>query len=486
MRLAAAGVAVLLVLAGCAPAASPVSPPASSVGPTVAGTPLASFYAQKLTWTPCGPRECATASVPLDYADPGGATIGLALQRRPATARPRLGTLFVNPGGPGVSPTALGDWFNPAGLAAYDIVQWDPRGVGASSPVTCPDAATAALIDVDASPDSPAEASALAAAAKGFGDACAAASGPLLAHVSTAESARDLDILRALVGDARLTFYGASYGTLLAARYAEEFPDKVGRLVLDSPVDLTGRDATAQAAGFEANLHAFAAWCAAASGCGWGSSEDAVVAAVASWLHGLDAAPLPVGGRVLTQSLAGAAVQAGFYRGRRAWPDLLAWLDAARAGDGAALLAVADAVNGRRPDGSFSELVPALTAIRCADGPRRTASEIDAAWARDRQAAPVFGYLQGPEMLCTDWPAPAASWQPPRVPEEPPILVVGATGDPATPYAWAKATGTLASARLLTFDGYGHVSYGRSDCVDAAVRAYLVAGTLPAPGTVCG
>jgi pimeloyl-ACP methyl ester carboxylesterase len=487
VRLAAAVVAVVLAVTGCTPTASAPSPTAASTGPTeVAG--LASFYAQKVTWMPCGTSQgCATASVPLDYADPAGATIKLALRRTPASAVPRLGTLFVNPGGPGVSPASLGDWFNRDGLEAYDLVEWDPRGVGASSPVVCSDAATARLVDVDASPDTPAEASALAAAMKEFGDACAAGSGrALLQHVSTVESARDLDILRSLVGDERLTFYGASYGTLLGARYADLFPDRVGRLVLDSPVDVTDQDTTPQTAGFEADLHAFAAWCAAASGCGWGSDETAVVAALSSWLRALDAAPLAVGDRVLTQSQAAVAVEAGFYGGRRGWPTLSAGLAAARGGDGSAMLAVADAASGRRFDGTWTGLLPAATAIRCADGPRRTASEVDAAWARDRAEAPVFGYLQGPDLVCSDWPVPAASWVTPRASGAPPILVVGATGDPATPYAWAKTTAaTLASARLLTYDGYGHVSYGGSTCVDAAVRAYLVVGTLPPAGTVC-
>ena len=256
--------------------------------------------------------------------------------------------------------------------------------------------------------------------------------------------------------------------------------------MLDSPVDVTGQDATAQTAGFEANLHAFAAWCAAASDCAWGAGEAAVVAALSSWLRALDAVPLAVGDRVLTQSLAAAAVQAGLYAGRRGWPALLASTKAAKGGDGSALLAVADAVNGRRPDGTWSGLLPALTAVRCVDGPRRTPSEVDAAWTRDRAVAPVFGYLQGPDVTCDGWPVPAASWVTPHAADAPPILVVGATGDPATPYSWARTTSaTLASARLLTFDGYGHVSYGRTTCVDAAVRAYLVAGTLPSAGTVC-
>ncbi len=469
-----------LALAGC------VAAPAPSPAPASASAPGASLYAQRVAWVPCGRLECGTVAVPLDHADPAGATLTLPLTRVRATSTPRLGTLFVNPGGPGVRGTLFAPAFDRTGLESYDIVGWDPRGVAAGARVACLDAAGADRLDaVDLSPDDPAEVAALQEAAAGFAQACAAhTDAGLLAHVSTRETALDLDLLRAAVGDDRLTFYGASYGTLIGAWYAELFPSRVARIVLDAPVDVTGIEEVSQAAGFEAAFRSFTRWCAGRPDCPFGATPDAVGAALLGWLSGLDAAPLPVGDRTLTQSQAALGLARFLYAGEAGWPRLLAAATAARAGDGGRLLAAADALNGRNEDGSRDALLAAGAAIRCADRPAPGTAEALARWERERASAP-FGALLGPDVGCTAWPVAAAPWATPRAAGAPPLLVVGATGDPATPFAWAERTAdTLASGVLLRVESGGHVSHGGA-CVGEAVRDYLLEGRSPAAGASC-
>ena len=473
----ALALASVLVLGGCTP------PPAALPAPDAA---LARFYAQQLAWSNCGGRDCAVLTVPLDYAHPDGQTLTLSVLRRRASET-RVGTIVVNPGGPGVSATVAGDWFDTTGLDAYDIVGWDPRGTDASAPVRClSDEAMRRGETVDASPDTPDERAALLAFEQEFADACAARTPPgLLAHVSTQESARDLDILRAALGEERLTYYGASYGTLLGAWYAEFFGGRVARMVLDAPVDITTRSAITQSAGLDAALRRFSSWCGGEAGCPWGNSEATVYDALASWLRGLDAAPVPVGDRRLNQDAAAYGVARFLYGGRPAWPDLRSAIRSAQAGDAVALLAAGDQLQGRRPDGTVEGWVAAGTAIYCLDQPRQTGTALDATAVE--ASGSLFGYLMGPNTGCTAWPVPAQRWVTPRAADAPAILIVGTVGDPATPYDWARTTAaTLAHGVLLTVDGDGHTAYGRGNaCVDAAVRTHVGEGTLPAPWASC-
>lgn len=484
-RGAGVALAVIVALSGCGATEPAVGGASASAR---APTGLDRFYAQRLTWTPCGGRDCAQALVPLDYAAPSGRTINLAVTRLRTASGERLGTLFVNPGGPGASPRGLGEWFSSSGLERFDVVEWEPRGVTPDAAVRCSDApATDRLLALDSSPDDAGELASLVGGWASFAQACAAHTDPdLLAHVSSAETARDLDVLRAASGDAALHFYGASYGTLIGARYAELFPGSVGRMVLDSPADLTGRSSVSQASGFEAGLHAFAVWCAGASDCPWRGDGSSVFAGIAGWLTGLDAAPLVVGQRALTQSLAASGVEGFLDAGEVGWPGLATALGHAKAGEGAGLLRASDQQNGRQPDGSYSPMLAAGAAIWCADRSRLSAAQAQEAWTRDRAAAPAFGYLMGPDVGCSSWPVAPGPAVNGRRAGAPPILLVGTTGDPATPYAWAReSVGALASGVLLTYDGQGHVSRGRSSCVDAAVAAYLNDGVVPASETVC-
>ena len=409
--------------------------------------------------------------------------------RIPATASPRLGSLFINPGGPGGSGLDYLRYFDAAGLERYDIVSWDPRGVGRSTPVRCSDDATLdRLFSIDASPDDAREAATLEQAVAGFGADCLRRSGSLLEHISTADTVRDLDLLRGLVGDRRLHYFGSSYGTQIGADYAQAYPDRTGPMVLDGAVDLGEDSTTKQLQGFELALDHFAAWCAAQR-CRVGSSPQQVLAAVKRLLQGLDARPLPAAtGRPLTQQLGTQGVLYPLYGGTLGWPPLRAALEAALDGDGRGLLALADAGNERAGDGHYAQLAVAFPAIRCRDSQDVSVAQAERAAAALVSKAPVLGPSAGPDLTCPLWPVPAAPAAP-RVDAagvRTPIVVIGTTGDPATPYVWAEEMNRqLRSSVLITYSGEGHLGYGKSRCVQALVHGYLVAGRVPPANSRC-
>lgn len=465
LRSSAAVLAALVVCAGlpaCTPAASP--PATTTAAPTAAASP-------SLVWQPCAFGACATLAVPIDHDDPAAGTIELAVARVVAAEQPALGTVFVNPGGPGGSGRAFAASFDRTGLERYDIVGWDPRGVGGSAPVRCADAAgTQAYLDLDNSPEETAEVDALVAGARTYAEACRAGTGALLDHLSVRDTARDLDRLRAAVGEERLTYYGASYGTAIGAAYAALFGEHVGEMVLDAGVEPRRPPSVPQAVGFEDALDA--------AGAG-------IAGRVARLLHRLDAEPFAVGDRQLTQTLATTGLVALLGGGAGARPVLVEAVAAAEAGDGRALLEAADAANGRRRDGSYSGLVAAFTATYCADDDIRTPELAAERWASEQEAAPVLGAAMGAPWLCVGWPtAPSEALPLPATPAGT-VLVVGERGDPVTPYAWSEALAADLGATLLTTPGAGHVAYGRgSACVDGAVRGVLTTGELP-PAASC-
>ncbi|WP_309057174.1 alpha/beta fold hydrolase, partial [Streptomyces sp.] len=372
--LAAAG----LILSGCSggsDAAAPAPNPAAAA-PSASPEALKKFYGQKLTWRDCGAPgfQCATLRAPLDYAKPGAGEIDLAVSRVRATGPgKRLGSLLVNPGGPGGS--AVGYLQGYAGIgypapvrARYDMVAVDPRGVARSEPVECltgPEMDT--YTQVDQTPDTAAETSALAAAFQRFAAGCAKRSGEVLPHVSTVETARDMDIVRAVLGDQKLTYVGASYGTFLGATYAELFPGRVGRLVLDGAMDPSlpavdlNRD---QTAGFETAFRAFAADCVRTPDCPLGTgSVEAAGEAMRKFFRDVDAEPVPTGeSRALGESLATTGVIAAMYD-EGAWPQLREALTRAMGGEGSALLALADSYYERDTDGSYANLMSANAAV---------------------------------------------------------------------------------------------------------------------------
>ena len=413
----------------------------------------------------------------------------MTIGRIPATASPRLGSLFINPGGPGGSGLDYLRYFNAAGLDRYDIVSWDPRGVGRSTPVRCSDDATLdRLFSIDASPDDASEASTLERSVAGFGADCLRRSGSLLEHISTADTVRDLELLRRLVGDRRLHYFGSSYGTQIGADYAQAYPDRTGPMVLDGAVDLGEDSTTKQLQGFELALDHFATWCAAQR-CRVGSSPPQVLAAVKRLLQSLDARPLPAAGeRPLTQQLGTQGLLYPLYGGTAGWPPLRAALEAALDGDGRGLLALADAGNERAADGHYAQLAVAFPAIRCRDSQDVSVAQAERAAAALVSKAPVLGPYAGPDLICPLWPVPPA----PAAPHvdatgvRTPIVVIGTTGDPATPYVWAQEMNRqLRSSVLITYAGEGHLSYGKSGCVQALVRGYLVAGRIPPVNSRC-
>lgn len=487
--------------ASAVPTASPSAAPSPPAGAGDAA--LATFYGQHLDWRGCGDGlQCAALRVPVDYQRPAGGSLEVALDRLPATGPgSRIGSLVVDPGGPGASGVdrvrGARGFIPPAVLQRYDIVGLDPRGVGRSDPVRCQtDAETDRFIAIDGTPDDAAERQALDQEARLFAARCQERAGRLLAHISTHDVARDVDVLRAVLGDQKLNYLGESYGTFIGATYAELYPHQVGRLVLDGALDPAlgpvARD-KAQAVGFDTALRSFAADCVTRSDCPLQTTDPAAgVRRVAGFLDQVDTHPLPGNGdRQLTQSLALLGVAFPLYFPEQGWPALRVGLDRAFHGDGSMLLQLADGYTRRDPSGHYaSNQNDVIYAVNCLDSRQEVSvSDSQALVASFRRAAPVFGpYLAWSELPCAHWPVPAVS-QPHRVsaPGAAPILVIGTTRDPATPYAWARSlAGQLQSGVLLTYAGDGHTAYGRGvACIDDAVDAYLLAGRPPAPGTRC-
>ncbi|MCL2316849.1 MAG: alpha/beta hydrolase, partial [Actinomycetia bacterium] len=475
----------------------------AGVGATTAKVPgmvvapgggLNSYLTQKVDWADCPgtsdagaplPTQCASILAPLDWTKPDAQAITLSMKMLPATKQPALGDLFINPGGPGGSAKDYVDAFDTTGLEQYRIIGLDPRGSGDSTPVVCgtPEE-TDAYFDLDASPDDQAERDALLAATRAFAAECAANSGELLAHISTIEAVYDMEMVRRLLGDSVLNYVGVSYGTFIGAVYTELYPQHVGHMVLDAAVNITDNQTIPQSAGFEVSFREYATWCAGTSSCArsFGTSADEVVTALKAWLGRLDASPLAVGSRELTESLAVTGIAMFLYLGADVYSQLTAALQWAVArGDGQYLLRAADALNGRNDKGTYDSLAYAFPAIMCLDSADKGIADAWTQWATDSAAYPFFGTLMGPGLVCPVWsvkPAPQIDFSGAGAP---PIVVIGGTGDNATPYQYAQwMADKLTSAVLVTRNGVGHGSYGQGNaCVDSAVRDFLVADVVP-------
>ena len=475
-----------------ADAAPPAPPPPPA---------LARFYDQRSAWRACGEGfECAEVVVPLDYGRPEEGSVELAVVRLPAAGPQRVGSLLVNPGGPGGSGVdyarAAPAVLTPAVRQRFDVVGFDPRGVGRSDPVEClPDAELEKFLAADGSPDEAGEERTLLAQSRALAQGCARRSGRLLPRVGTEDAARDLDVLRGVLRDERLHYLGKSYGTYLGAVYAELFPQRVGRLVLDGALDPAADGSELlreQAQGFDLALGAFVTDCLATERCPLQGPPERAVEQVRRLLEATDAEPLPAGGRELPQALAVLALAGGLYDRVTGWPALRVGLGEALAGDGTALLRIADSYTGRQPDGSYrSNSNEAIYAVSCLDHPEGLGvGQLREQARRAGREAPVFGpHLAWGGLPCSVWPVrPADRPRPLRAAGAAPILVVGTTRDPATPVHWAAALADqLESGVLLVWDGDGHTAYSRgSRCVDEAVDAYLLRGELPPEDRRCG
>lgn len=492
---------ILLLFTGCAPAGTQTSPTAALRSPDPA---FSRFYTQKVRWHACEQSaQCANVKVPLDWSTPDGETISLAVVRHKPTGRSQ-GSLFMNPGGPGqaaidyVGRTDYRDYFFGKQLQQhYTLIAFDTRGVGRSRPaVRCLDAA--GMDDFlyrlpTATPGSAAYIQESRSQLKAFGEACERKTGALLAHMDSMSTVRDMDVLRAISGDARLNYLGYSYGTKLGALYAQTFPDRVGRFVLDGAVNpALGNLASTlgQARGFDQATKRYLSWCLSQSNC----PLSGKVAAAGKQLHRLIADrqkhPLRVSdGRWLGVSAAVTGVSQAMYS-KDLWPRLTTALRQLRRGNPNPLMRLADEYNGRSPNGTYeSNTTEAFYATSCLDSPVENA-DTSAAQRSLWKAGGILGdfWADGTSM-CDGWPI-SATGRPGRIRASgaAPIMVVGTTHDPATPYSWAQALARqLQSGFLVTNEGDGHTAYSTaaSRCLRGAVEGFLVRGTKPATGLRC-
>jgi pimeloyl-ACP methyl ester carboxylesterase len=495
--------------------ASAVSPSAATAGPsaTVAagsgsGSGSAPHAAARppaaLPWRRCegGSYECLSLPVPLDRAHPQAGTIRLALIRLPAANRAsRIGTLVINPGGPGASGY---DWVRdsaPSVMSAalrshFDLLGFDPRGVGRSAAVDCEsDAKLDELFHADPVPRTSRGRATYARESLALTRGCQQRSGRVLAHVGTAEAAADIESIRVALGEAKISYFGFSYGTYLGAQWLQQFPSTVRAAVLDGALDpsldLVGFVA-GQAKAFDAALVRFFDWCDRDASCAYHSGSpaagrfDLLARAVAQ-------RPLPAGGgRTLGTGELQYGVGYGMYS-RYLWPRLAQSLQDATAGRGRGLLDMSDSYLSRGPDGSYDSSFESNLAVNCVDhaGPRNEQGWYDAA-RRAARTAPRLGFaIVYTSLACATWPVPARPAVRIDGAGAPPVVVVGGRHDPATPYSWAVALHKdLLRSRLITRDrdasGDGHTSYGGiSPCTVRYVDAYLLKGALPPAGARC-
>ncbi|WP_344649299.1 alpha/beta hydrolase [Cryptosporangium japonicum] len=414
-------------------------------------------------WQPCPagdvPLECARVTVPVDWSKPTGDTLVLKVARLRATGT-RLGSVVVDPGGPGIPGTqflaAAGTRFA-ALRSSYDVVAWDPRGVGGSAPISCPGPRPDSGVPVTVVERERFERETAAWAGR-----CRRAVGPLFDHVDTISNARDLDRLRQVLGEPRLTYYGGFYGTRIGQFYADVFPRRTGRMVLDAVVDTTSENGPFVDGATRAKEDAFTGYlhtCAARPAC---PLKGMSLAQVRAWLIPRIAAEPAVGGEIV-----------GNLTSPADWPAIDAHLSKVRAGT-------------YRPPADDNSGDVLNTDVNCLDLPdHRTAAQVVADSRRAAARYPLFGRLMTATTVCNRWPAPA-TYHPHRITAPTPILLVGTRHDTATPYDWAVRTAAnLGQGRLLTRDGTGHGAYGTSPCVTDAVNRFLVTGALPRPGTVC-
>ncbi len=462
---------------------------------------LRSFYSQQVDWKPCeeGVFQCAKIKVPLDYGKPDGDRIEIAAIKL-ATKGDKKGTLLVNPGGPGGSGydfvrDAANTNISDKVRSAYDIVGFDPRGVKRSAPVTCltdkeRDASRAKnyALDTNAGLD------AALADNKAIAAKCVEKTGPVLAHIDTISAAKDLDILRGVANDAKLNYLGYSYGTLLGSTYASLFPDNVGRLVLDGAIDpsLSNEEETrGQAVAFDKALHSYVAKCQQTSGCPLRGSTEEGVQQIHNAITAAEANPLPAkDGRKVSGSTFVSGLIIPLYNNDN-WPILTQALGQALGGDGTGMMRLADFGADRDPNGTYtSNSSFAFNAINCLDYPMDSGTaSMRAEDQKLRQLSPTLGYYFAyGGTNCKDWPYKNVRTPAPvEYKGSAPIVVVGTTGDPATPVEWAGALRKqLGNASLLTWKGEGHTAYGRSNsCIGNAVDDYFVDGKVPADNTVC-
>lgn len=484
-------------------------------GPSVAAvfkapqslTSVAAYDNQNVSWNTCGTDlYCTSVKVPLDWSNLKGPAISLAVINHRATAATPVGTVIFNPGGPGASGyDFVHDSVSAIGTdklrANYNLVGFDPRGVQNSTPaIHCYSSAKLDTFIYGDTGYALGSAKDLAATKKSLADfaaACAKNTGPLLAHVDTISAAKDLDVLRAVMGEAKLNYLGYSYGTFLGTTYAALFPTKVGKMVLDGAIDPTVSNddqSVVQLKGFDSAFNDYLKDCIGSSGCPFTGTVDAARAKVSAFLKGLETSSLPTTdhNRVINIWGANAGINMALYSNSY-WPILSQALTQAFKGDGTLLLRLADYYNDRNADGSYaSNETEAFLSISCMDGASSASmAAMKKQNARMVAASSVFGrYWEWGALSCSAWKykpvKPLASYS---AKGSPTIVVVGTTGDPATPYqqAVSLAHNVLANGFLVTWKGEGHTAYGRSNnsCVDDTIDNFFISGSLPATEPMC-
>jgi pimeloyl-ACP methyl ester carboxylesterase len=466
---------------------------------------LEQFYKQDVTWKNCGAgSDCTTLKAPVDWDDPDGEQIELAISRHKASGASK-GSLLINPGGPGGSGFDFAQGFtgSPGVYANYDIIGFDPRGVGRSTPIVCftDDADRDEMIygtydDPYGSAGWEAE---LAERQKEWVDACAENTGPLLAHIDTVSVAHDMDMMRAVLGDDTLNYLGYSFGTYIGTVYAELFPQKVGRMVLDGAVEPpfgSFDELATQMAGFDSAFRAYMTDCLTSGDCPFdGPVENAMGEAHALTLsvdgQGLKSSD----GRVLDSATVGTGIALALYNAGN-WPYITMMFEGLLDGDADTAFLLADSYNGRDGSGGYADRsLDVYFAVTCAEGTIGT-DDIDLQEGlsiMDQKGPYVGGILALDDYVlleeaCSQWPYPR-----PEFPETfdaegaPPILVIGTTNDPATPYAQSVALAEqLDSGVMITYNGEGHTVYGNGvACIDDVVDAYFVDDVVPSSDPNC-
>ncbi len=495
--------ALVLPLVGCVELFLPPNPrPTSTPTGEDVAPDLERFYGQQLVWERCGDgMQCTTAEAPLDWSAPSAGSIDLALVRHPASGTPQ-GSLLVNPGGPGGSgfsmvmtqlDFAVGDRVQ----QAFDVVGYDPRGVGRSTAVSCyadPDEFDAYLFDLpEGEPGSEEWIASEEEATTALGAGCAANTGPVLAHVDSVSSARDLDLLRAVLGDERLNLLGYSYGSKLGAIYATLYPERTGRMVLDGALDPNADSFTValgQAEGFEGLLREFVADCLDRDDCPVDGSVDSAMRDIGDLFDEVDERPILVDdGRALDSGALFTAVIYPLYS-PSSWGTLRTMLAQVRDGTAGQAFRIIDAYYGRGADGEYDEnSTEAFLAVNCLD---YTLDDDPAVMAEQAAELSAVAPVLGPQLAyggvgCAGWPVEAADRLEVTGAGSGDILVLGATQDPATPYAWSVALAALLpKGHLVSAERLGHTSYNKGiACVDEAVEDYLVDGLVPAGDVDC-
>lgn len=470
------------------------APQSTTQGSTTPGstTPAGNANRSTLQWKKCDQQfQCATLPVPVDSARPDGEKITLAIARRPA-GKPseRIGSIMVNPGGPGASAIELIEQvpFPKQLMERFDIVGFDPRGVGRSDPLEC-HSKLQQMYDTDPTIDMPAEQVRYLAVSRSYVDECRTKYANLLPHMGTRDVARDMDRVRQALGDDKLTYVGYSYGTSIGQQYADLFPTKIRAMVLDGVVDpsLTGlAGADLQAKGFESALQSYVTDCRAthcALGADPGATVDQVIASAE-----IEPIPSAKADRPATPGVVELGISQALYA-KQLWPELTDALQKAAGGDGSGLVDLADQYLRREANGDYPNGSEVYFAVACLDSdwPRDPLAIFAAAKATGRKYPRLGEGLVNDYVRCALWPTPPQPLSGVTAPGSPPIVVISTTGDPATPYESGVAVAKrLSRGILVTNVGEGHTIFAQGkQCIDTAVTAYLADLVVPTAGLRC-